>query len=131
MWDITRIALGTRNRLEVFDRTKSSIDENFSRYNYDSPSEILCVKFLNSNRLVFSDGNFSLKLKDLNRDIQIFKFQTIERKFLTIDFDPSKEPIVFLGSDKSTVSVKAETCFLPALRCPALLSFSDPALSYT
>ena len=29
MWDITRIALGTRNRLEVFDGTKSSIDENF------------------------------------------------------------------------------------------------------
>lgn len=103
MWDITRIALGTRNRLEVFDGTKSSIDENFSRYNYDSSSEILCVKFLNSNRLVFSDGNFSLKLKDLNRDIEIFKFHTIERKFLTIDFDPSKEHIVFLGSDKSTV----------------------------
>jgi WD40 repeat protein len=103
MWDITRIALGTRNRLEVFDGTKFPMEEGFSRYIYDSPSEILCVKFLNSNRLVFSDGNCALKLKDLNREIEIFKFDTLQRKFLTIDFDPSKEHIVFLGSDKSTV----------------------------
>jgi WD40 repeat protein len=105
MWDITRVAIGTKNGVHIFDGTKDPSEENFNTFTYDSSSEILSLKFLNSNRIIFSDGNYNLKIKDFNKEIEIIKFDSIQRKFITMDFDRKDENIIYLGSDNSCVDM--------------------------
>lgn len=73
MYDINKIALGNKSGLTIFDGNKNQEDPNFFRFQHDSRSEIFCVKFLNSNKIIFTDSYFSLKIKDLTKGLDILK----------------------------------------------------------
>jgi hypothetical protein len=105
IYDINKIALGNKSGLTIFDGNKNQEDQNFFRFQHDSSSEIFCVKFLNSNKFIFTDSNYSLKVKDFTKELEILKFDVIHRKFLTADFPKYNENILFLGSDNSFVDL--------------------------
>jgi cell division cycle 20-like protein 1 (cofactor of APC complex) len=50
---------------------------------------------------MFSDSNYSVKLKDLAKEIEIFKFDALKRRFLTME--SISDNIILLGSDNSYV----------------------------
>jgi len=54
---------------------------------------------------MFSDSNYSIKIRDLNKELEILKFEIIQRKFLTVDSSKNNENILFLGSDNSCVDL--------------------------
>lgn len=105
MYDINKVALGSKDGLELFDSAKDIEGTKFRDFKYDSPYEIYCVKFVNSNRLLFSDSNCNIIIKDLNKDIEMLQFNVIHRKFLTIDYMKYNENVLFLGSDNSNVDL--------------------------
>jgi WD40 repeat protein len=111
IWDSTRIALGTKTGVEVFDcnkvkpnqfDTENEINQGgFYSFKMDSQAEIYTVKFCTRDKLFISDANYNLKVKDFNKDMEILKFDIIHRKFLSIDF--YSEHVLFLGSDNANV----------------------------
>ena len=103
IFDLTKVAIGTKTGVDIIDGSSEMNEERFTRFHFDSANEIYTVKFLNSNKIIFSDSNCTLKIKDLNKEIEILKFDSIGRKFLTIDTVRNEENILFLGSDNSNV----------------------------
>ena len=105
LYDINKIGIGSKSGVTIFDGNKNQEDPNFIRFKNDSSHEIFCVKFLNSNKFIFTDSNYSLKIKDLTKELEILKFDVIQRKFLSVDFPKHNENILFLGSDNSFVDL--------------------------
>ena len=65
----------------------------------------LCIIYLysNENKLIFSDSGYSLKINDINKEIEILRFDALNRRFLTIEcFDNN---LLLLGSDNSYVDM--------------------------
>jgi cell division cycle 20-like protein 1 (cofactor of APC complex) len=53
--------------------------------------------------LLFTDANYTLKIQDLEKDLEIMKFESINRRFLKVE--SISENILLLGADSSYVDL--------------------------
>lgn len=104
MYDMSQICIGTQVGIIIYDILKKSKDENIFSHFINTVSEIHSVKFIEKNKLTFSNENGELKIYDISYVNPLSLYNSnIKRNILSIDITSSNRNILFIGSSNGFV----------------------------